>query len=494
MRARTTRLVLMAVLTTSCVSGQRVTPRGPEAAPLAARIDGMLDAPPLDRTSWGVLVEESGSGRVVYARNADRHFIPASNTKLVVSIVALGELGPTWRYRTSVYAPEPDRAGTVAELRVVGSGDPTLSSRFHGAAFAATASLADSIRAAGIRHVAGPLIIDASRFTDAQVNGTWEVGDLPELYAPPVAAFGIEEGTFAIELRGGAIPGSAAHATPLVPLHSAAIGLPQPFRITVRTDTAGASTRTNSDYTARKDTILLDASVAAGKVDTVLVAVTDPPRYAGRVLAHMLAARGVTVDSVIVLRQPEASRSTGQPIASMQSPPLAQIVAAILQPSQNWIAEQLLKTLGAERGASGSWSGGLAVERRYLAEVVGIDTLAFNLHDGSGLSAQNLLTPRATVRLLEHARAASWSGALQDALAAPGVRPSTLENRLQPLAGRLFAKTGTITNVNSLSGYLTTDGGRSLTFSILSNGSGLPSARVRAVTDSVVLHVAREVN
>ncbi|HSJ13055.1 MAG TPA: D-alanyl-D-alanine carboxypeptidase/D-alanyl-D-alanine-endopeptidase, partial [Longimicrobiales bacterium] len=180
-------------------------------------------------------------------------------------------------------------------------------------------------------------------------------------------------------------------------------------------------------------------------------------------------------------------------IAALASPPLAEIVPAILQPSQNWIAEHVLKTLGAERGTEGSWSGGLAVERRYLSDVVGIDSLAFNLRDGSGLAAQNLLTPAATVTLLDHVRAAPWRTQFAAALAAPGMTGSTLENRLAPLAGRLVAKTGTIANVNALSGYLTTDSGRELTFSILSNGSGLPSATVRAAMDSVVRLVAREV-
>ena len=117
----------------------------------------------------------------------------------------------------------------------------------------------------------------------------------------------------------------------------------------------------------------------------------------------------------------------------------------------------------------------------------------FNLRDASGLSAQNLLTPAAIVQLLEHARSAPWSAQFRAALAAPGMEESTLEERLLPLQGRLFAKTGTISNVNALSGYLVTDSGRELVFSILTNGTGLPSSRVRAAMDSVLTTIAREV-
>jgi D-alanyl-D-alanine carboxypeptidase/D-alanyl-D-alanine-endopeptidase (penicillin-binding protein 4) len=169
---------------------------------------------------------------------------------------------------------------------------------------------------------------------------------------------------------------------------------------------------------------------------------------------------------------------------------MREIVARMLAPSQNWIAEQLLKTLGAEFGAEGSWRGGLAVERSYLIDVVRIDSGAVNLRDASGLSAQNLLTPAATVALLAHARSQPWGAAYRAGLPTPGT-PGTLSGRLRSLEGRVAAKTGTISNVNSLSGYLTADGGRELIFGVFTNGSGLPSALVRSAIDSVVVAVAR---
>ncbi|HSJ15662.1 MAG TPA: D-alanyl-D-alanine carboxypeptidase/D-alanyl-D-alanine-endopeptidase, partial [Longimicrobiales bacterium] len=481
--------VLLLVFVAACATTGAGREAG-TAARLGARIDAILDAPPLHRTSWGVLFQDAATGAVLFARNPDRHFIPASNTKLVIAAVALGTLGPDWRYRTEVLAA-PDSAGTATELRVVGRGDPSLSARFWGREHAAIEALADSIAAAGVRRVAGPLVIDVSYFRDAQVHSAWEVGDLPATYAAPVSAFAIEEGSFAVVLRGGARPGDAAHimaaaadaapaaadAAPAAADAAPALAAPQALRATVTTDTAGARTTISSDYMARSDTIRLSARVPPLATDTVRLAVTDPPRFAGRRLAQALARRGIAVDSVAIRRDP-APAPPLRTIAALASPPLAEIVAAILQPSQNWIAEHVLKTLGAERGSEGSWRGGLAVERRYLSDVAGIDSLAFNLRDASGLSAQNLLTPAATVTLLDHVRAAPWRTQFAAALAAPGMTGSTLEKRLAPLAGRLDAKTGTIANVNALSGYLTTDSGRELTFSILSNGSGLPSATV----------------
>lgn len=179
------------------------------------------------------------------------------------------------------------------------------------------------------------------------------------------------------------------------------------------------------------------------------------------------------------------------PVFTWVSPPLTEVVAGILQPSQNWIAEQLLKTLGAEVGEGGNWPAGLDVEEAYLTEVVGMDSLAFYLRDASGLSAQNLLTPHAVVQLLRHAGRSPWAEEYRAALAQPGMEDSTLEERLVGLEGRLFAKTGTITHVNALSGYLVTASGRQLVFSILTDLSGIDSDRVREGMNEIVRAFAR---
>jgi D-alanyl-D-alanine carboxypeptidase/D-alanyl-D-alanine-endopeptidase (penicillin-binding protein 4) len=245
-----------------------------------------------------------------------------------------------------------------------------------------------------------------------------------------------------------------------------------------------------------RDTVYLTGSIGVGlPPDTVTLAVTDPPAYAARAFASALRRSGIPVARVRVARdtgEAASASAASRRIATRRSPPLAEIVAAILKPSQNWIAEQLLLTLGATRGEAGSWREGIAVERRYLLDFIGIDSAAFSMRDASGLSAQNLLTPGAIVQLLDHAQRAPWGEMYRLALAQPGVAGTTLSSRLPELEGRVFAKTGTIANVNSLSGYVTTDGGRRLIFSIMSNGSGLPSATVRRAIDALIMAIARE--
>jgi D-alanyl-D-alanine carboxypeptidase/D-alanyl-D-alanine-endopeptidase (penicillin-binding protein 4) len=127
-----------------------------------------------------------------------------------------------------------------------------------------------------------------------------------------------------------------------------------------------------------------------------------------------------------------------------------------------------------------------------LIDVARIDSAAFWLRDGSGLSAQNLLSPRGTIQLLEHARRSAWGADYRAALPAPGVRGGTLSTRLAGLETRLVAKTGTIANVNTLSGYLRTLDDRDITFAIYTNASGRASGDVRRGIDRLVHALVRE--
>jgi D-alanyl-D-alanine carboxypeptidase/D-alanyl-D-alanine-endopeptidase (penicillin-binding protein 4) len=154
------------------------------------------------------------------------------------------------------------------------------------------------------------------------------------------------------------------------------------------------------------------------------------------------------------------------------------------------MTEQLVRTLGAERGAEGSWEEGFRVEQEFFTGVVGVDSLDLRYRDGSGLSAYNLVTPRALVQILRYMRTTEHGPLYRSAMAEPG-EEGTLRRRLPELEGQVFAKTGTITWVNSLSGYLVTNRGLELIFSILSNGSGLSSALVRRGIDEIVGAAAR---
>jgi serine-type D-Ala-D-Ala carboxypeptidase/endopeptidase (penicillin-binding protein 4) len=485
---------VIAIFAGACATARGMPAAAPDARTMSAIIDSIADAEPMQRTLWGIQVLDQQTGRILYERNGNRHFIPASNTKLVVTTVAMGALGPDFRYRTPVYARTTTEPGVASAVLIAGSGDPSFSARHWGRRFAAAAAFADSIYAAGIRRIDGPLMIDASRFTDSPINGTWEVADLPGVYAPPVGAFAIDEANFRVVFEPGAAPGDPVTAH--FPDWPAGTGGQSLDLANVRTVAAGTRGSVQTDFLGRRDVMHFSGTVPIGRPDTATYSMTDATLYAGRAVAAALESRGVRLRGAVMVLRDSASAAAARaslpetPIAVFVSPPMSQLVSDVLHPSQNWIAEMLLKTLGAEKGSGGSWREGIAVERNYLVQNVGLDSLDFNLRDASGMAPQDLLSPHAIVRMLEHTRTAPWGSLYRAALAAPG-EPGTLNTRLTEYTGRLQGKTGTISNVATLSGFLTTDGGRQVTFAVMTNGTGLSSGIVRRYADDIVRTIAR---
>lgn len=467
---------------------------------LRGTIDAVVMDPPLNQVHWGILVVDPTTGRSVYSRNAENKFVPASNQKILTTAAALTLLRPEYRYVTSLWtAAEVDGRGVLhGDLVLPGTGDPTLSERFHERATDPLDELAAQVAAAGIREVRGRLVVDASRWDSTSVPGSWMVGNLAPGYGATGGAFALAEGTVSIEVTAGDQPGAPATVR----------WWPQGRRDFVVSEASTVvpelSEDLDTDYLPESRRLVVRGVIPWGTVDTIQVAARDPVRLASEALLRALEYRGIRLDGGVRVAWTggdplEGGCYTGsimlcpsaRQVAVLTSPSMREIVQATLEPSQNWIAEQLVRTLGMEYGQEGSWREGFEVMERFLVDEVGVDSLDLSMRDGSGLSAYNLVTPRALVSLLRY----MWSGPhyaeYREALASPGEDESTLERRLRNLDGRVFAKTGTITHVNSLSGYVLTMGGRELVFSILTNGSGLPSGQVRDAMDEVLEAVAR---
>jgi len=224
-------------------------------------------------------------------------------------------------------------------------------------------------------------------------------------------------------------------------------------------------------------------------------AMPDPSLYAARALRQALADAGVavagttrsTTDSTLYA----ALRRT-PPLAEVSSRPLRDWIFPILNTSQNWFSEMLLKQLGRQFGRGGTWPDGLEVERRFLIDSVGVDSSQISLSDGSGLSSSNLVSPLAFTQLLrfirKHPRYATFAAGLPQA-----GNTGSLRNRFvgTPLAGRVRGKTGSISRVNSLSGYIELGPGRTLIFSVQANHHAQPSRPILAAIDSIVVEMGR---
>jgi serine-type D-Ala-D-Ala carboxypeptidase/endopeptidase (penicillin-binding protein 4) len=479
-------LVVLAAAAPLSGQGANVSRRAAESTPavrVAARIDSILARPALRQAQWGIEVRDARSGRTLYSRHGERHFIPASNLKLVVSATAAHHLPADYRFRTSVSATGGVQDGVVrGDLVLTGRGDPMISNRYFTRRESVFDSLAGLLRERGVRRVSGRVIADESAWEAEHVHGDWELYDTRWWYGAPVGALGFNDNSVDVQIRPGAAQGSPAEVTweprsAYVRLHNDAVTGAPGSAATVELERAGAHG------------IRAYGRVPAGSVSrSEHFAVADPARYAGTVFLEALHRAGIATaeDTVVVARAPSPSPAEGlTPLAEHLSPPLPSAIRPILLNSQNWFAEQLLKTLGREVRGEGSWEAGLAVERAFLTDVVGVDSADFVLRDASGLSAGNLITPRALVQLLDYVRRTPREAVVRASLPVSGERGS-LQARLNDLPGRVRAKTGYIGNVDSLSGYLTLADGREAIFAIIANASGQPSSRMKSGIDDVV--------
>src|SRR5881409_4140874 len=500
------KLILVSLTISSSIAAQTPAAR-PRTAPLKGsleqRLAQLVDAPPFDRATWGIYVVDD-RGRVLYQRNADRFSVPASNTKLVVTAAAAVLLPADYRVATSLYVSGRVDDGVLqGDLILYGRGDPTWSERCYAtdtlapgacdSAFTAIDAIADSLRARGIRRITGKLVGDGSYFEPTLIHYAWNAWDLTWWYAAPVSGLGFHDNSVDFRID----PGPALDAPPVISW-SPDLGLIT-FENRART-VASESTSTIGDNFFRTGggwSIRAERTVALGRKTRVeSVALPDPNLYAARALAASLARRGVAVEGGAVATTDSLAyrtvRCCASPLADFQGRPLPDIIFPILNSSQNWFAEMLLKVLGRELKEEGSWEAGLDVERRFLIDSVGIDSTAFALEDGSGLAAGNLVTPHAFTQLLaymhRHPKRAPFLAALPHS-----AQPGSLLKRFAGTAveGRVIAKTGSIDRVNSLSGFIERPTGRTITFSIQANAHAVPYQQMLARIDSIVVEIGK---
>lgn len=455
-------------------------------AQLVREIDSLVRDVRFANAHWGVLIVHPERGDTVYAHNADKLFVPASNQKLVTGAVALAQLGPDFRTRTAVLARGPVRDGTLeGDLVLVGRGDPSWSDAMVGEAMLPLRDLADSVQRRGIRRVRGRVVVATGHFRGPRLGFGWDWDDLEYAYGAPVDAVLLNEGLARIVVQGAGAAGQPATVSVLPTPAAARVRmalaptLPQP-------DSAGVDVTWDDDDRA----YVLRGAVGVGKRLAVRVAMREPARAVSAAWLSALDERGVEVTSGSAT-DTSAAMLVGDTLTVHASPPLADVLRFFEKPSQNQLGEQLLRIIGLERAGVGSADSGLAVVRRQLAEW-GVDSAAVVPRDGSGLSRHNFVAPRALVRILDAMRQReALARVFRDALPVAGV-DGTLANRMRgtPAQGTVQAKTGFVDRVRSLSGYVTTRNGETLLFSALCNNWTTDVREVERVQDEIAARLA----
>ena len=472
------------------------------AESLRDKIEAALDSSPAAREAfWGVEVVNLANGRTLYRTNAGRFFIPASNTKLFTTALALTRLGPDYRFQTTVRAAAaPDAGGRVAgDVRLIGGGDPMLSGRVApyqtglaaGNPLAAIESLAEQVYAAGVRRIDGDIVGDDTAYVWAPYPEGWAVEDEVWSDGAPVSALAVNDNVFTLTLRvsgAGGRPPALSLAPPI-----------EFYSIDNRVRTGpGLENRVFVERLPGSRQLRLWGTLSSDPpaATSLTLAIDDPALYAAQALAEALTRRGVAIAGRAAARHRFANQGLGAPagdgveLARRESPPLLELLRIIDKVSQNLHAEMVLREVARTRRGAGSREEALEDERAFLTEA-GVGAGEVHLEDGSGLSHNGLVTPAALVRLLRAMyrgeRRTEWISLLP-----VGGIDGTLNGRFdgRTEARRIHAKTGSLTHVAALSGYIDSRSRGWLAFSILVNNYSAPSPEIRAAIDRVALILA----
>lgn len=468
---------------------------------LAQEIDRVLDESDLTKARWGIFVMSMKDGRILYSRDGDKLFTPASNMKIYTTAAALDLLGSEYRWRTSVYADkQPDAGGIIdGNLTLFGRGAPDLNSYGKNG----LASLADQLYQHGVRQVRGNIVGDESYFRGELFGLGWQWNDLQWYFGAEPSALTVDENSLELKIAPADKVGTAATLTlnrETNYLHltnkTSTVARDAPTTIGINRGLSDSELRVWGDFPL------------GGRPFTAYLSVPTPALWAATLFKEALIARGIKVGGEARSRDFRVAESEkfdpqkAFEIAQEDSGTLSEIVRRTNKESNNLYAELILRTLGKERGASapdpgphknrerGDDEAGTAVVKAWL-DHNGIPSDGLEIRDGSGLSRLDLVTPEATARMLVAIAKTNAASAFRDSLPIAG-RDGTLSGRLVSSSGRVVAKTGRLTYTHSLSGYATSQDGEVLAFSIFCNDATGHSNPTRVIDQIVGLLVSPE--
>ncbi|MHB8580283.1 MAG: D-alanyl-D-alanine carboxypeptidase/D-alanyl-D-alanine endopeptidase [Ignavibacteriaceae bacterium] len=454
-----------------------------------SQMNDIFNDPNFSNAQWGVVIQSLETGEYFYKRNEDKLFLPASNLKLFTTAAGLVLLGSEYKFKTNVYMNGKIEGSVLkGDLVVQGRGDPTISGRFYdGNIYKVFDDWADSLSKLGIDEITGNIIGDDNSFDEVGLGAGWSWDYESEWFAAPSSAISFNDNVVNVY-----VTVNKENHLPQISIEP----ITKYIIILNKVSTVPSDSITSINvYRDMGTNVVTVYGTIKQNSDTVktFVTVNNPTQYTMVVLKDVLKKRGISIDGYPIdvddISLPlDYSKMTK--LFTQYSPPLKEIIKVINKNSENFFAEQLLKTIGLETKNFGSSENGISSENKLFREM-GINPEGMNIVDGSGLSRLDLVTPRQIVTLLSYMYKSKYFIPFYNSLPIAGV-DGTLGNRMQDskAQGNIRAKTGFLEGVRSLSGYAYTGDHEPVAFSIIVNNFDVPVKLAENIQDLVCLRLA----
>jgi D-alanyl-D-alanine carboxypeptidase/D-alanyl-D-alanine-endopeptidase (penicillin-binding protein 4) len=442
----------------------------------------------LAHASWGIDVFSLRTGETLFSYGAERFLLPASTQKLLTTAVAAERLGWDYRFTTRLLATGPiDAYGTLrGDLVVAGNGDPSINPR-HPERWRVFDDWAAALHARGLRSIEGRIVGDDNAFEEPGWGQGWSWDNLPYGYGTAVGALQYNENQIGVTIA----PALQTASPAIITMEPVGHGLAIDAQVT--TGAAGAETTVDIARVPGSTLLHVRGEIAAdARPLTITASVANPTSFYLEALGDAFSRHGIissigTVDIDDVAVAPDLSHAIE--LVVDQSPLLSDLVDVCLKWSRNEYAETLLRALAPPDKAATA-AAGLEVMSAQLNRW-GIAPAGYLARDGSGLSRQDYLTARVVTQLLTYLwRDPRHTDPFRSALPVSGVS-GTLAGRMKgtPAESRVWAKTGTLSNVRSLSGYVLTRAGEPIAFSMLVNNFRVPTADIDETMENALLRL-----
>jgi serine-type D-Ala-D-Ala carboxypeptidase/endopeptidase (penicillin-binding protein 4) len=447
----------------------------------------MNNDPLLKGSLAGVSVRTADDGQLLYEHIGNTRLQPASVLKLFTAAAALSVLGEDYTFATEVLADGNISGKTLqGDLYLKGKGDPTLlPSDFE--------RISKELKEKGIHRIEGDLVADDTWYDQIRYSADLTWNDEHEYYGSQISALtaspnlDYDAGTVIVHTKPGNKPGEKA-----------IVGLePETKYVTIVNQAMTVDSKGKSDIKVERDhgsnKIFVKGTIPSDIKNTRdWVSVWDPTMYALSLFKRALEEQGI---EIVGKMKQGTSTDMMKRITTHQSMPLKDLLVPFMKLSNNGHAEVLVKEMGKVVQGEGSWEKGLEVMNSELAGM-GIDTAQIVLRDGSGISHANLIPANEVTALLYRIQQETWFPAFQHSLpvaaASDRMVGGTMRNRMkaEPLKGNVLAKTGSLTGVSTLAGYVKTNSGKTLIFSVLLNNL-LDDEKGRKIEDQIAGILAR---